>query len=251
MLRTFLAGAIAIGVLLGVAPAAVADSTPAHHPSRLTHLADAKQVVVVTAPRWGSTVGTLRTYELRGGTWTQMMAGTKAMLGSHGMVVASKRRQSTGTTPAGTFALPTTFGRKANPGTSMPYIAVDRNDAWTYNPKVPSTYNVFQTANRPWWNYRYYVEHLWDYGKQYNYVAVLDYNLPDGHITTDADGINRTDQPADTKAGGGIFLHVSNGTRTAGCIAIRESKMRALLKWLDPAKHPRIVIGPTFAIEKM
>lgn len=250
MLRTFLAGAAAAALAIGVAPMALAAENPTH-PSRLTHLADAKQVIVVSAPRWGSTVATLRTYEKRGGTWNQVMSGTRALLGSNGMVVAAKRRQSTGTTPAGTFAIPSMFGRQANPGTSMPYIQVDRNDAWTYNPKVPSTYNVFQTVNRPWWNYRYYVERLWSYGKQYNYVAVLDYNLPNGTISTDAKGINRTDSPANTKAGGGIFLHVSNGTRTAGCIAIGESKMRAITKWLDPEKKPRIVIGPRSQLSRM
>lgn len=158
------------------------------------------------------------------------------------MKIASKRRQSTGTTPAGTFAIPTMFGRQPNPGTQMPYVQVDRNDAWTYNPKVPSTYNVFQTVNRGWWKYSYYVERLWEYGKQYNYVAVLDYNLPAGPIRAGADGVRRTTSPANTSKGGGIFLHVTNGKVTAGCIAIAREQMRQVLRWLDPAKQPRIVI---------
>ena len=59
--------------------------------------------------------------------------------------------------------------------------------------------------------------------RQYNYVAVLDYNLPDGEIRTGPDGVRRTTEPADTKAGGGIFLHVSKGESTAGCVAIPEA----------------------------
>ena len=34
-------------------------------------------------------------------------------------------------------------------------------------------------------------EHLWSYGRQYNYVAVMDYNLPGGPIRTGADGVRR------------------------------------------------------------
>ena len=249
MPRFFLVAIVALGILVGNAVAASAE--PAYHPSKLTHLGPAEQVIVVNAPRWNSTAGTLRTYEKRGDHWLEVGSRTRALLGSHGMVLAAKRRQSTGTTPAGTFAIPTMFGRKPDPGTQMPYVQVDHNDAWTYNPKVPSTYNVFQTVDRGWYSYSYYVERLWEYGKQYNYVGVLDYNLPDGAITQGADGVNRTDTPANTKAGGGIFLHVSNGTRTAGCIAIRESRMRELTKWLNPDQHPRIVIGPTHALERM
>ena len=240
--------AVAMCMFVGLPTAA---AVPAYDPSQLTHVGPAEQLIVVNAPHWHSTVGTLRAYERRNGTWVKVISSTRALLGSHGMKIASKRRQSTGTTPAGTFAIPTMFGRQPNPGTQMPYVQVDRNDAWTYNPKVPSTYNVFQTVNRGWWKYSYYVERLWEYGKQYNYVAVLDYNLPTGTITTGPDGVNRTDTPADTKAGGGIFLHVSNGTRTAGCIAIAESTMREITKWLDPAKHPRIVIGPTHSLDRM
>jgi L,D-peptidoglycan transpeptidase YkuD (ErfK/YbiS/YcfS/YnhG family) len=124
----------------------------------------------------------------------------------------------------------------------LKYIKVDKNDAWTYNPKFPSTYNIFQTANKNWSSYGNYVEVLSTYRKQYNYVAVVDFNLPTGEITQGANGINRTDQSANTGQGGGIFLHVSNGTKTAGCVAIPEKAMKAILEWLDPKKNPIIVI---------
>ncbi len=98
----------------------------------------------------------------------------------------AKARQGTGTVPTGVYDILSGFGRKADPGTELDYIQVDRNDAWTYNPKVPSTYNVFQDADRSWKSYGGYVEELWDMGMQYDYVAVLDYNLPEGPIRTGA-----------------------------------------------------------------
>lgn len=230
-------------------PAAAAP--PPYHPSRLAHVDGADQVVVVTAPSWSSTHATLRAYERTARGWRQVVAATPARLGWSGLAPARERRQGTGKTPAGTFAIPHAFGRLADPGTRLPYRQFDRNDAWTYDPRHPSTYNLFQTADVSWRSYGGYVERLWEYGSQYRYVAVLDYNLPGGTVTTGPDGIRRTDAPANTRAGGGIFLHVSNGTKTAGCVAIPQAAMRQVLRWLDPAKHPRIVIGPESAITRM
>ena len=59
------------------------------------------------------------------------------------------------------------------------------------------------------------------------------------------------DRAANTKGGGGIFLHVTNGTATAGCVAIPQSVMRDVLTWLDPDRKPVIVIGPESTIGRM
>jgi L,D-peptidoglycan transpeptidase YkuD (ErfK/YbiS/YcfS/YnhG family) len=254
-LRTTLVALVAAGAVLvpavgGTLPAA-ADDLPAYHPGSLPGIGAAQQVVVVTAPSWGSTRGTLRAYERTADGWQVVVKATPALLGSRGLVPADERRQGTGKTPAGTFGIVSAFGRQADPGTELDYLRVDRDDAWTYHPDYPAIYNVLQTAPRPWTGFGRYVERLWSYGKQYNYVAVMDYNLPDGPIRTGADGVRRAATPADTRAGGGIFLHVSNGRTTAGCIAIEESVMRSVLRWLDPAKEPVIVVGPTAEIGRL
>lgn len=211
-------------------------------PSALESVGNAQQVVLVQATDWKSTKGALRAFERRNGKWTEVQSKVVADLGYGGLARGTERRQGTGTTPTGLYAITSSFGRLADPGTKLDYIRVDRNDAWTYNPKYPSTYNVFQTANRSWSSYGNYVERLYSYGKQYNYVAVLDYNLPPGKITQGARGINRTDKPANTQMGGGIFLHVSNGNKTAGCIAVQQRVMKKLMNWFDPDKNPAIVI---------
>lgn len=231
-----------------VVTAAVSPLTSARgaeiDPSMITSLGAAQQVVIVTAKDWRTTYGTLTAWE-RGdnGSWRRVIDATTARLGFSGMIPARNRRQGTGKTPTGTFGLVSGFGRQPNPGTTLPYRHIDRDDAWTYNPRVPSTYNMMQTAPRSWNSYGGYVERLWSYGMQYDYVAVMDYNLPKGPVSTDADGIRRTKDPADTSRGGGIFLHASNGKVTAGCIAIDRDRMRAVMRWLDPAKSPVIVVG--------
>lgn len=213
-------------------------------PSMISSLGDAQQVVIVTAKDSRTTYGTLTAWERRAnGSWRRVLEATTARLGFSGMIPARDRRQGTGKTPAGTFGLVSGFGRQPNPGTQLPYRHIDRDDAWTYNPRVPSTYNMMQTAPRSWNSYGGYVERLWSYGLQYDYVAVMDYNLPPGPIRAGSDGVRRTKNPANTSRGGGIFLHASNGKVTAGCIAINRDRMRALMRWLDPSKSPVIVVG--------
>lgn len=218
------------------APAASATSSPD------ARVGDSRQVIVVEAPKWSSTEGTLTAFEKRGSEWDVVQPTVRAQLGYGGLVRGDRRRQGTGTVPTGVFEILSGFGRKADPGTELEYIQVDRNDAWTYNPKVPSTYNVFQDADRSWKSYGGFVEELWDMGMQYDYVAVLDYNLPQGPIRTDVKGVRRSSTPPDTSRGGGIFLHVDNGNKTAGCIAVKRNVMRDLMQWLDPDKEPVIVI---------
>lgn len=230
-------GALLIGLTAAPAIAAPLD------PSGYSGTEQAQQVIVVTAPRLNATRGTVRAFERDGDGWRTVLDATPARLGSGGLVAGSQRRQGTGKTPLGTYGIEWAFGRAPDPGTSMQYVQIDRNDAWTYNPKVPSTYNVFQTAPNPWRGYGRYVERLWGYGPQYDYVLVLDYNLPGEPIRADANGIRRSTTPPDTRRGGGIFLHATNGKVTAGCIAIPRDDMATVLRWLDPQKDPVIVIA--------
>jgi L,D-peptidoglycan transpeptidase YkuD (ErfK/YbiS/YcfS/YnhG family) len=225
-------------ILVGLVSPVSTHATPAV----LKEITDSKQVVLVSANSWQSTVGTVEVFERDKNSWLATQKPVQAILGYGGLVPGNNRKQGTGKTPTGTYAFTSAFGIKSDPGTKLDYVKVDKNDAWTYNPKFPSTYNIFQTANKDWSSYGNYVEILSTYRKQYNYVAVVDFNLPPGKITQGANGINRTDQSANTGQGGGIFLHVSNGTKTAGCVAIPEKAMRAILEWIDPEKNPVIVI---------
>ena len=256
----FSRGTAAVLIAGTLAASAVAAATPAVHaapstdttPADLAHVGDAGQVIIVTAPSWQSTEGSLRAFERDGsGGWREVVPATHAWLGYGGLVPGAKRRQGTGTTPAGTYAITSAFGRLPDPGTKLPYRRFDTNDSWTYDPSRPFTYNVFQTSAIDWRAYGGYAEHLWVKGPQYRYVAVLDFNLPAGPITVGPDGIRRSATPPDTKAGGGIFLHVSKGRTTAGCISVPVGTMRQILRWLAPGRHPVIVIGPTAEISRM
>lgn len=209
----------------------------------LTASSSSDQVVLVTAASVKATTAKLSAFQRINGVWKQKQSKVPVFLGRSGLTPAALRVQSSGTTPMGTFSLTTAFGRKSDPGTRLPYTHIDQNDAWTYNPRVPSTYNLFQSANKSWTSYGKYVEHLWALGPQYDYVVTTTFNEPSGPVVQGRDGINRVAESANTKLGGGIFLHVSKGIPTAGCISMSKPVMRALVQWLDPAAHPVVIIG--------
>jgi L,D-peptidoglycan transpeptidase YkuD (ErfK/YbiS/YcfS/YnhG family) len=252
LIRRLLAG-LALGgaVLVGLSASPGLAAAPVD-PRQLAHVGDSGQVLVVTADSWRSTTGVLRAFERDGaGGWRQVVSATPAWLGYGGLVPGAERKQGSGTTPAGTFAITSAFGRLPDPGTRLPYRQFDTNDSWTYDADHPLTYNVFQTAPIDWRSYGGNAEHLWLKGPQYRYVAVLDFNLPEGPITAGADGIRRSSQPPNTKRGGGIFLHVEKGRTTAGCVSIPIGTMREVLRWLKPGRHPVMVIGPQSEITRL
>jgi L,D-peptidoglycan transpeptidase YkuD (ErfK/YbiS/YcfS/YnhG family) len=252
------AAATAVVLLVSglLSPLAVADSAqlqsaaPAYHPSRLAHVGDARQVIVVTATSWSTSYGTLRAYERNAaGRWAVALGPVSARLGWEGFASIGDRKQRSGETPAGTFGLLRAFGSRADPGSQLPYRQFDRNDWWPYDPRDPRTYNVLQLRRPAAAQWRTsWAEHLWDFRDQYAYAVVLDYNLPSG-IRRDG-RLRVATETADTRAGGGIFLHVSKPRPTAGCVAVRLSDMRQLVRWLDPQARPVIVMAPTSAISR-
>ncbi len=79
---------------------------------------------------------------------------------------------------------------------------------------------------------------------------MLDFNLPSG-VHRAPDGQRVADQPADTRLGGGIFLHVSGPGATAGCVSVARTEMRRILQWLDPTAGPVLVMGPRSALSRL
>ena len=234
---------------MGAPAGAAGAATPL--PERLTHIGESRQVVVVTTRSWTTSHARLQTWKLTSsGEWTRVVDPIPARVGWNGVRREANRKQNTGTTPAGTFGLLRGFGLAKPAGVDLPYRRVDRNDWWPYDPADPKTYNVFQPRRVKHAQWRTdWSERLKSYGAQYRYAVVLDYNLPSEITWRNGQRVARN--TADTSAGGGIFLHVSGSGATAGCVSIARDQMRQVLKWLDPAKDPVIVIGPRDVIEKM
>ena len=234
---------------MGAPAGAAGAATPL--PERLTHIGESRQVVVVTTRSWTTSHARLQTWKLTSsGEWVRVVDPIPARVGWNGVRREANRKQNTGTTPAGTFGLLRGFGLAKPAGVDLPYRRVDRNDWWPYDPADPKTYNVFQPRRVKHAQWRTdWSERLKSYGAQYRYAVVLDYNLPSEITWRNGQRVARN--TADTSAGGGIFLHVSGSGATAGCVSIARDQMRQVLRWLDPAKDPVIVIGPRDVIDKM
>jgi L,D-peptidoglycan transpeptidase YkuD (ErfK/YbiS/YcfS/YnhG family) len=176
------------------------------------------QVVTVVAPSSGSTTATVTAWQLGAGGWTAVVGPVSARIGSDGVGTAS---ESLSRTPAGTFTLTEGFGRLADPGTRLPYRAIGPGDYWVSDagPRYNQFYDCAGACPSQ--------ENLWAAGSAYDYAVVIDYNR----------------RPAVPGAGSAFFLHVTNGAATAGCVAVPETSLVAIMRWLQPSAHPLISIG--------
>jgi L,D-peptidoglycan transpeptidase YkuD (ErfK/YbiS/YcfS/YnhG family) len=184
----------------------------------------ATRVITVVAPSTSSTVATLQAYEKSGSGWRTHGSAVTAHVGSAGL--SSHTNEGLSATPIGSFTLTEAFGRNSNPGTSLPYRQTTPADWWIS--QSGPLYNTLQhcsggcafTQGDP-------NEHLYNITPYYNYAVVIDYNRA----------------PVTQGAGSAFFLHVTDGAPTAGCVAIPQDTLTALMQWLTPSAHPRILIG--------
>ncbi|SLM01176.1 MULTISPECIES: L,D-transpeptidase family protein [unclassified Actinoplanes] len=213
---------------------------------RYKHLGDAAQAIIVSGESWTSTYATLRSFQRDSdGRWQVAYPAMPARTGYGGWAWAAKRVQDRGLTPAGTFTLTEGFGVQANPGSRLPYRKVDGDDYWAGDKLDPATYNIFQPSAPTTRTWRITEsERLADYPTQYAYAAVIDFNRPAGVHWDASHGQNVTATPSHVGAGSAVFLHCSGAGNTAGCVSVGKDDMVTLLKWLDPARHPRIVMAP-------
>ncbi|MBR6376740.1 MAG: hypothetical protein IKS05_03135 [Oscillospiraceae bacterium] len=149
----------------------------------------------------------------------------------HGFVgkrgVMHNRRRNTYTSPAGLWAIGMAFGNEAPPeNLKLPWRQVTPNSDWVCDEASPY-FNTWQERDDPglipWGDD---VEHLEDYPTLYAWACVIEYNRPPDVIPD---------------RGCAIFLHCSE-RGTGGCVGLLPEDMRAVLQWLDPEKHPCILI---------
>jgi L,D-peptidoglycan transpeptidase YkuD (ErfK/YbiS/YcfS/YnhG family) len=181
-------------------------------------------VVTVVARSSRATSATLTAWQKGADGWTAVIGPVTARIGAAGVGVASER---TSRTPAGVFSLTEAFGRLADPGTALPYRVVDA-DAWWVSDAASPLYNRFAECARAACPFDTAAgEHLLDAGASYDHAVVIDYNR----------------WPAVPGRGSAFFLHVTDGAATAGCVAVPEATLVQVMRWLQPAAHPRIAIG--------
>ncbi|MBM3659140.1 MAG: hypothetical protein FJW95_06510 [Actinobacteria bacterium] len=189
---------------------------------------DAGQVIAVVADAPGDVTAQLTAYERTPDGWVQVHGPWTANLGSAGFAPAGEKREGDKRTPTGAYDLGFAFGVLADPGVALEYRRItsdaivwdDDPSSRRYNEWVDTTSQTAGEDPEPMYN-----------PPAYNHGVVIDYN------------VERT-----PGLGSAIFLHVSKGRSTAGCVAIAQSDLVALMRWIDPAKRPRIVMGTRDAL---
>ena len=185
----------------------------------------ATRVITVTASSYRSTTATLQAWVAApGGGWLKHGPGILAHVGSDGLSATPSESRSA--TPIGSFSLTQAFGAYSDPGTALPYFQTNSADWWVS--QSGPLYNTHQhcgsgcgfTQGAP-------NEHLAYELPFYRYAVVIDYNRV----------------PVTQGAGSAFFLHVTDGSATAGCIAIPQNSLVPIMQWLTPTAHPRMLIG--------
>lgn len=223
MIRRVLVVLLGVASLLVVAPPADATLSLIY---RLRWVGTSRQIVAVTNRSWSSSYATFQAFSKGSdGKWRTAFGPWTARVGRNGF--GSPKREGDGQSPVGSFAVPSMFGVRSSPGVRMPWLKVDGYDVWVDDPNS-AYYN--RHMRKPAYGRWRSAESLYQ-PTPYAYAAFIGYNLA------------RT-----PGYGSAIFFHVTTGGATAGCVALPQSQVVSVLRWLDPAKNPRFVMGPESAV---
>ena len=144
-------------------------------------------------------------YQKEGTKWERILKCT-GYVGKNGI---DKKKQGDKKTPTGVYNLTSGFGIKSNPGTTMPYVEVNKYQYWCADKKY---YNQLVDVREV--PHKCTGEHLIDYVPHYNYGMFLDFN-----------------KDCKYKKGAAIFLHCTGSTKyTSGCIAVSQKNMIKILQ---------------------
>ena len=188
-------------------------------------MGSAEQLITVTAPVLGTTTASLALWQRRNGCWRRVAGPWRAWVGRSGL--SAHKREGDGATPVGTYPLGPAYGIAPNPGAQIAYRRLVCGDWWDEDAGSP-TYNTFRHVGcglRPAFGGA--SEALWRITPEYRYLVVVGFN----------------ERPALAGRGSAIFLHVSAGRPTAGCISLPEPQLVRVLRWLRPSAHPLIHLG--------
>jgi L,D-peptidoglycan transpeptidase YkuD (ErfK/YbiS/YcfS/YnhG family) len=178
--------------------------------------ATTEQVVLVTGRSADSPLSTLALYERTDDGWEQTAswAAHNALKGWSDHHMAGDLRS-----PIGVYSLTDAGGLLKDPGTKLTYDHgrgfVSPGTGFEGEPLAGS----------------------------FDYVIAINYNRQPGTSPLD------WTRPLGASRGGGIWIHVDHGGPTHGCVSIAEDHMKELLRTLDPARHPVVVMGDAAALD--
>ena len=210
---------------------------------------DCSQAVLGIADGWDSSAVTLSLLQKQpDGRWVRLLGPIPGRLGRAGLVWGlgvhanprggTIKREGDGRSPAGIFrigGLWTTNKTPVKHHRRIPEVKVCPRDIWVSDPAQPRLYNrhirLDHPAATPW--------ELKEQMRQTDYAHSI--KLLICHNTWETPG-----RPV-PGAGSSIFFHIwrrDGAAPTAGCTAMDETNLRAIIARLDPARNPVYILLP-------
>lgn len=202
------------------------------------------QLIVVTSADWQSPNARLQRFERVNKRWVAQGLPFEVSIGKNGsawglglhpeQADGPQKKEGDGKAPAGVFNIGTGFGYAPLLSTKLGYQAMTNMD-WCVDVNESPLYNQIVST------------------KVVGIDAVENATEPmrrDLHLNGDMaykKGFVIEHNPKNISAAGScIFAHLwtAPGKATAGCTAMPEAQMDALLEWLDNRKNPIIVLLP-------
>lgn len=188
-------------------------------------LAGAGQVIVVT-PGAGIQAR-VSAYEFRPDEkrWIRVLGPFDSVVGRRGFALPGEKREGDGKTPSGIYALGDAFGYAEKMDTGLHYRQSGSDDFWVDDVDSPN-YNQWVHSDPHARSF----EKMHRDDRLYSEGIIVEYNT----------------SPIVKGAGSAIFLHVwrAGSKGTAGCVAMEEKNILALLHWLDVGRKPRVILNP-------
>lgn len=241
-LSVLIALVVCLGLGCQAAKTTTAQTAAAATPA--SPVAGASQIVLVVAEDWNTNQARLRRFERSGpnAAWRPVGDGVPVTLGRNGLAWgrglhgeqlsnAPVKKEGDGRAPAGVFSLPLAFTGPSESFRSAAQFPVYHVTAQTVCVDTVASQHYNQMFEEK------AVAKDWDSDERmlrpdglYRYGLFVNHNAP-------------SVQPG---AGSCIFLHLwrGPGSPTAGCTAMAEPSLLAVLTWLDATKNPVLVQLP-------
>ena len=242
-LRGFALMALAMSLLTACAGTPAASSSPS------LPWSNARQLVVVTSADWDAVRGTMRRFERDGADWKQVGAATPVMLGRAGsawgiglhgaQAEGPQKREGDGRNPAGVFGIGMAFGYADSARTALDYRQMQATN-WCMDVPASPLYNRIVDSREvgeaavEGSSERMRLDLAKPGDDRYRLGFVIEHN------------------PRNVAGMGScIFAHLwgNPDKTTAGCTAMDEAVMQALVGWLKPDDHPAFVLMPDAAYD--
>ncbi|MDA3946568.1 MAG: L,D-transpeptidase family protein [Helicobacteraceae bacterium] len=198
-----------------------------------------EQLILIVSDDFNKTHAVLTRYEKHKTGFKQVGSGTMVNIGRNGLawgigesaflpkVDEPVKKEGDGRSPAGVFRISKAFGYAPAIKTKMPYIQADKK-LICVDDSQSKDYNKIIDKDES------------DNPKSFEWMKRDDELYKIGLVV-------EHNSEAKRGAGSCIFFHIrkSEDAPTAGCSAMKEEDLNTIIRWLDPAKEPKVLQIPS------